>query len=652
MEDGEGEVIISESSSDNESDEDSCSTEPAISSSPVASLLDRLKRPHLSDLARKRKRKVNQPRAPRKSTTARRSSSSSEPKSIKPADRVREYGNEPFKVSNAKLFCEGCREELNLKSTIINNHIRSKKHEQGKERLRKKRACEADIAEALSKSNEEEHLRGESLPEGTQVFRVKVAKCFLSAGVPLSKIECFRELLEETGYRLTDRRHMLDYVPFIQEQEISQVKKEIEGANVAVIFDGSTHVSEALAVVVRFVDHSWNIRQRLVRLQLLAKSLRGEEIAREIISVLSVSYSVKPHQLLAAMRDRAASNNVAMQTINIIYPYVIDIGCISHFLDRVGEYFKTVNLSEFMHLWISLFSHSIKAKLAWKMQTGKSMATYSTTRWWSKWEVMRQVMIYFGDIEPFLQNNDFAPAIRSKLLAFMSDSNKKALLQVELAATIDWGEPFVKACYALEGDGLLVLSCYERINVIISTIEVNHTPSLSATVSQICSAATDGAAAQLQLMQYAKSCVQGGIDYFHNHLATTFKSIMAIFKAARYFSPQMICSLKPHASDLNQLACISFINSQAIEELKSELPKYMARAKDIDKEVCPLNWWKQNQDDLPVWSREAKKVFLLQPSSASVERVFSLLKSSFGDKQETALQDYIEASLMLQYNTR
>ena len=101
----------------------------------------------------------------------------------------------------------------------------------------------------MSKSNEEEHLRGESLPEGTQVFRVKVAKCFLSAGVPLSTIECFRELLEETGHHLTDRRHMLDYIPFIQEQEISQVKKEIEGANVAVIFDGSTHVSEALLLL-------------------------------------------------------------------------------------------------------------------------------------------------------------------------------------------------------------------------------------------------------------------------------------------------------------------------------------------------------------------------------------------------------------------
>ena len=97
-----------------------------------------------------------------------------------------------------------------------------------------------------------------------------------------------------------------------------------------------------------------------------------------------------------------------MQTIKIIYPYVIDTGCISHFLDSI---IKIKNLSEFLHSWISLFSHSTKTKIAWKMQTGKSMATYSTIQWWSKCKMMKQVMIYYGDVEPFLQNKDFAPAI-------------------------------------------------------------------------------------------------------------------------------------------------------------------------------------------------------------------------------------------------
>ena len=43
-------------------------------------------------------------------------------------------------------------------------------------------------------------------------------------------------------------------------------------------------------------------------------------------------------------------------------------------------------------------------------------------------------------------------------------------------------------------------------------------------------------------------------------------------------------------------------------------------------------------------------VLLMQPSSAAAERVFSLLKNSFGEQQDNSLQDYIECSMMLQYN--
>ena len=39
-------------------------------------------------------------------------------------------------------------------------------------------------------------------------------------------------------------------------------------------------------------------------------------------------------------------------------------------------------------------------------------------------------------------------------------------------------------------------------------------------------------------------------------------------------------------------------------------------------------------------------------SSATSERVFSLLKASFGPQQDCSLQDYIESSLMLQFNKR
>ena len=52
------------------------------------------------------------------------------------------------------------------------------------------------------------------------------------------------------------------------------------------------------------------------------------------------------HLILATMRDRASVNNLAMQTIKVVYPN-LDIGCYSHTIDIVGGKFKTPTLSEF-----------------------------------------------------------------------------------------------------------------------------------------------------------------------------------------------------------------------------------------------------------------------------------------------------------------
>ena len=73
-------------------------------------------------------------------------------------------------------------------------------------------------------------------------------------------------------------------------------------------------------------------------------------------------------------------------------------------------------------------------------------------------------MLSFGDVEPFLdEDHDIEPNLRPKLLSILKDPQKKALLQIDLAATVDFGEVFVKACYFLEGDGPLALACYEQI---------------------------------------------------------------------------------------------------------------------------------------------------------------------------------------------
>ena len=249
------------------------------------------------------------------------------PPSVKPQQRVTEFAGENVVVSNGKLFCKSCREELNLKKSIVKNHLKSGKHLEGKRKLLVKEKREQDIAQSLVVHNAEVHQIGESLPLPQQVYRVKVVTSFLRAGVPLNKLECFRELLEEGAYRLSDRRHMSDLVPFVLREEQARLKDEIKNKTVAVIFDGTTRLGEALAIVLRFVSENWTVEQRLVRLQLLAKSLTGEEIARELIHVLSTDYGIGSCNLLAAMRDRASTNNVAMRAVALLYPKVLDVGC-------------------------------------------------------------------------------------------------------------------------------------------------------------------------------------------------------------------------------------------------------------------------------------------------------------------------------------
>ena len=362
---------------------------------------------------------------------------------------------------------------------------------------------------------------------------------------------------------------------------------------VAYMFDGMTRLGEALAIVVRYIDDSFTIQQRLIRLQLLAKSMagEGEEIAREIINTLSTQYSISSN-LVAMMHDRAASNNVALRTAKIVYPLLVDIGCFSHTLDLVGEKFSIPHLSSFTIWWVSLFSHSPKSKLLWKERTGRAFTGYSTTRWWSKFEVMKQLHDLFGDLEPFLDSNaDISPATRGKLLSMLKDPQQKPYLMVELAVTIDAAMPFVKATYNLEGDGPLALTCYEALSALNAAARQAHYPNLEAVASYLASGDADK---EQELILYAKSCVQPGVAYYFQQLSTNMKQALEAFKAARLFSPSKLHEMRPDDSAVDSLVSFPFL-TPAIPALKEEFPLYIAAAEDVDSAYDPLLFWKNTK---------------------------------------------------------
>jgi len=90
-----------------------------------------------------------------------------------------------------------------------------------------------------------------------------------------------------------------------------------------------------------------------------------------------------------------------------------------------------------------------------------------------------------------------------------------------------------------------------------------------------------------------------------------------------------------------------------LRPLEAKLVKELAMYQLIvigSQESQLLSFWQLHKRELPAWYSCFQRIALLQPSSASAERVFSQLRNAFGDQQESTLEDYKEASIMMRFN--
>ena len=227
-------------------------------------------------------------------------------------------------------------------------------------------------------------------------------------------MEYFRELFEEAGMPLSSQSNMRQLIPFILEEEYTMACKELIEKDVSIVFDGTSRDGEALVVLVRFIDN-WELKGRLVWFQLVKSSVYGDELARIVIEVVHRKLDVSQSHFLATMRDRPSVNTCALLTVSVLYPNMLDLGYISHFLDRVGVKCNIPVLRPFMSTWNLVFTTSMKARRVWKEISGRGMPLHNSTRWWSLWECMKVVFEEWQYVTAFFESNgDFAEVSRMK----------------------------------------------------------------------------------------------------------------------------------------------------------------------------------------------------------------------------------------------
>mmetsp|Transcript_18603 Transcript_18603/g.54513 ORF Transcript_18603/g.54513 Transcript_18603/m.54513 type:complete len:172 (+) Transcript_18603:2232-2747(+) len=159
--------------------------------------------------------------------------------------------------------------------------------------------------------------------------------------------------------------------------------------------------------------------------------------------------------------------------------------------------------------------------------------------------------------------------------------------------------------------------------------------------------------------------IQNGFAYLEDRFNGTCQptysclDMMGVLDAVQVFDPAYAFEKKIDDELVDKLARLPVLRPM-LADLKREAAAYMRCAADVrvnrtdidEFTETVLSFWRGRVKELPSWAKAARIVFAMAPSSAACERVFSLLKSMFGDDQSSALADMLQGSLMLRYNKR
>lgn len=287
-----------------------------------------------------------------------------------------------------------------------------------------------------------------SVSTEVHVFRYRVVEAFLSSGTPLERLPFFRELLEGSNqYSLTDHSHMREYIPKVESREVGKTSIEIKDAEfLTIAFDGTTRLGEAMNVTGRCCSASFQLQTRLLRFVTTKQHMNHQQLAALLSRVLLLEYGLDPDRLVGIARDSVSMNGAACNLL-CANPFIKadSILCISHTLNNCGKCLELrVADDEFMTPWLDLIGGrdpNRGAQALWKATVHpQSVPGFSTTRWYSKAEIMFVIAENFSRLPSFLAQLDelkYGDATRKKLHAILDSPQLNAQLKLELAAVLD-----------------------------------------------------------------------------------------------------------------------------------------------------------------------------------------------------------------------
>jgi hypothetical protein len=250
----------------------------------------------------------------------------------------------------------------------------------------------------------------------------------------------------------------------------------------------------------------------------------------------------------------------------------------------------------------------------------------------------------------------------AKLQAFFSSPLSAFNLEFELKTLVVYGRALADACYFLEKD-LPVLPFVDehltRCRTKLSSGSLSTSPPDSSE-TQIDRALHEWVAVHAQedpgqrgrdqLEQETRRHLQPARQYLLGQEAK-YIGLFAVARAASSWLPWEYYKRNLTRDAINERLARFQLDEQLIRQCVSEMDDYRAVAQHVDTATDINSFWHAHRETLPGWFKAWLVVGLVQPSSAAVERGFSLFGATFGNELRlNSLESTMETQMKAMMN--
>ncbi|CAB1101015.1 unnamed protein product [Ectocarpus sp. CCAP 1310/34] len=515
-------------------------------------------------------------------------------------DRIKKFSDQTFYMADAgKMACRACfGKVISLHSYRVKDRIDGKKHQKRVAMMLDTEEEDKGTLRAFTKRSE---------AQKDKLTQIKAVKGCLAAGVPLNVLgnRVFGAFLAHLDVDLPSAGHLAEHIPLILEEE------------------------------------------RVRRLGMLKKSMMADDIAGEVNRIVTHEYSLDPNKCRAIIGDSCAANLLAMGALVKLFRYAIVIGCLSHTFNNIGKQLSTPELGTFLGKMHALLLHSAGAKALFKEKVRVRAPSTPGHRWGSRFDRDYIIAMNWPGVLEFIaayksgdtDKSKAAKFMRDELVRFRDDKTPQSLvLQLQLALMVDVGRSVTSATIVLEGDEPLVRAhkTYNIVERFRSKLEVAEDgvfstdvslPTVAAFVARLVGQGDD--------LDYLGTLRQYAHDRIGRHSQARDAKALEMFKAAKLTDYVFMKGRKFTDDAIRSLKVLPFVKSKMVRGLLKEKEDYCMAASDTDAEYAHMAFWNDNKTKLPTWHALMLDVALLYPSSAFMERVFSILRCCFNERQES-----------------